>query len=456
MEVFVIVLDVSLNGIPFGRMRNQHSVLLAIVVSILLTQAADPSIENTDSIHQEAVTNHQEYINRLLQTGQSEYHILLQQDRIQPLLKLYHNHDETPPQIENNSKTTPNSTSIDVSTQPPENPFENITDIPFTSPQQVEQPTLQVEQLKQQVEHLEQQVQERKQEVQQLEQQVVQIQKHEAHNNQIRRLDFDTSAPGLFQQSGIDDQFKPSLFLAIDTPSSGGLEPEESTTYNNNMDHEFSASEFTPEVRFGNNVKNDAATDLLSEASSQRYSTTDNTRDPRSDFLSEVAPLDHRIRNNQDTGGDVRFYDTSSSSELYPNYYDNSRLYPPQENLPARQVRFEQPSAGYPEDPRYSYHRFRPYPKQPQSYRGARKIPSRERGHRELIGDAPSGYSQSGREPYFDQTWKNPWRSRGPRVIFPSDLVTFRDQNQEPDFLAGDANLQDLQETDTRDRGKLH
>lgn len=414
-----------LNGIPFGKMRNQHSVLLAIVVSILLTQAVDPSFEK-DNIHnvfhQEDISNHQEFITRLLQTGQSEYHILLQQDHIQPLLKLYQQQ-----QIENNNNTFKLNNSIDLTTQLPE----PITEIPFTSTQQVEQPTLQVQQLKQQVEQLEQQVQERRQQVQQLEQQVVQIQQHDT-NNQIRRLDFDASAPGVFQQSDADGSFKPSLFLSIDT-SGAALEPEESTTFNN-MDHEFSASEFIPEVRFLNNVAKDgdAKIDLLPEESSARYHSTTIKDDSRSDV-----------------GGEVRFYDASSSSELYPNYYDNTRLYPPHENLPSRQVRFE-PSSGYSEDTRYSYHRFRPYPKQLQSYRGARKIPSRERGHRELLGEAPSG-----REPYFDQAWKNPWRSRGPRVIFPSDLVTFRDQNQEPDFLAGDANLQDIQETDTRDRGKL-
>lgn len=52
-----------------------------------------------------------------------------------------------------------------------------------------------------------------------------------------------------------------------------------------------------------------------------------------------------------------------------------------------------------------------------------------------------------------------PWRglvySRRPRVIFPSDLVAFREQNQDDqDYLAGDSNLQDLQQQDTRDRGE--
>lgn len=67
----------------------------------------------------------------------------------------------------------------------------------------------------------------------------------------------------------------------------------------------------------------------------------------------------------------------------------------------------------------------------------------------------PENFPPTAREPY----WQTPWASsRRPRVIFPSDLVAFREPNgnqEEPDWLAGDNNLQDIQEQDTRDRGNF-
>lgn len=79
------------------------------------------------------------------------------------------------------------------------------------------------------------------------------------------------------------------------------------------------------------------------------------------------------------------------------------------------------------------------------------RFPKRQRGYRDLFTD--------GREARYENSgppqWSTPWSgSRRPRVIFPSDLVAFREPNQEePDYLAGDSNLQDIQQTDTRDRG---
>ncbi|XP_044263562.1 complement C1r subcomponent-like protein isoform X2 [Tribolium madens] len=74
------------------------------------------------------------------------------------------------------------------------------------------------------------------------------------------------------------------------------------------------------------------------------------------------------------------------------------------------------------------------------------RLPRRLRGF-------PENFPSTAREPY----WQSPWASsRRPRVIFPSDLVAFREPNgnqEEPDWLAGDNNLQDIQEQDTRDRG---
>ncbi|XP_019771291.2 uncharacterized protein LOC109545188 isoform X2 [Dendroctonus ponderosae] len=72
--------------------------------------------------------------------------------------------------------------------------------------------------------------------------------------------------------------------------------------------------------------------------------------------------------------------------------------------------------------------------------------------------------SEPPREAYFDPSaryqtaWSSP--SRRPRVIFPSDLVQFRDPAnagsapaEEVDWLAGDNSLQDLEGADSRDRG---
>ncbi|XP_018330911.1 uncharacterized protein LOC108740895 isoform X2 [Agrilus planipennis] len=60
------------------------------------------------------------------------------------------------------------------------------------------------------------------------------------------------------------------------------------------------------------------------------------------------------------------------------------------------------------------------------------------------------------RDPATDSSnWQgNSWKvSRRPRVIFPSDLVAFKETNQEePDWLGADANLQDIQQNDIKDR----
>ncbi|KAG5876774.1 hypothetical protein JTB14_038452 [Gonioctena quinquepunctata] len=85
----------------------------------------------------------------------------------------------------------------------------------------------------------------------------------------------------------------------------------------------------------------------------------------------------------------------------------------------------------------------------------AYRTPRRFRGFRD--------YHSDGFQPYFDPSARfqsaSAWSSRRPRVIFPSDQVSFRDsvqnpsQEAEPEWLAGDNALQDLQEPDIRDRG---
>ncbi|RZB40215.1 uncharacterized protein BDFB_003781 [Asbolus verrucosus] len=74
------------------------------------------------------------------------------------------------------------------------------------------------------------------------------------------------------------------------------------------------------------------------------------------------------------------------------------------------------------------------------------RLPRRQRGY-------PEGFPPTARDPYWQGSWAS---ARRPRVIFPSDLVAFREPNgnqEDSDWLAGDNNLQDIQEQDTRDRG---
>lgn len=81
------------------------------------------------------------------------------------------------------------------------------------------------------------------------------------------------------------------------------------------------------------------------------------------------------------------------------------------------------------------------------------RMPRRFRGYPSFSDGFPTG-----RDQFFDPArYQSGWSgSRRPRVIFPTDLVAFRDPVQtqeESDWLQGDNSLQDLQDTDTRDRG---
>lgn len=96
----------------------------------------------------------------------------------------------------------------------------------------------------------------------------------------------------------------------------------------------------------------------------------------------------------------------------------------------------------------------------PSEVPGYRLPRIRLRGFREIL---PEIVPSNGRDQYFDgkpqkQPWQGGWGGRRPRVIFPTDLVAFREPTQEepPDWLATDTTLQDLQETDTRDRGSYY
>lgn len=88
------------------------------------------------------------------------------------------------------------------------------------------------------------------------------------------------------------------------------------------------------------------------------------------------------------------------------------------------------------------------------------RTPRRLRGFRDAYQEVAPNI---GRDQYYDPGPKQQyqplgWGARRPRVIFPTDLVAFKEPNQEePDWLAADASLQDIQEQeqDSRDRGNF-
>ncbi|KAF2905054.1 hypothetical protein ILUMI_01123 [Ignelater luminosus] len=136
-------------------------------------------------------------------------------------------------------------------------------------------------------------------------------------------------------------------------------------------------------------------------------------------------PDDSRFRPEYDFSGiSSEGYDTSGYTA------EDTRFRPLYARPDVIPETFPNSDPGFPRHPR-------PPPNEYSSY----VYPRRQRGYRDGIQDG--------------NQWSNPWASsRRPRVIFPSDLVAFKDQNQEePDWLAGDANLQDLQQPDNRDRG---
>lgn len=118
---------------------------------------------------------------------------------------------------------------------------------------------------------------------------------------------------------------------------------------------------------------------------------------------------------------------------------------------------YESPASSKEEERRSTYPRLNRLNFPPNEVSGFR-IPRRFRGFRDPYSE---GYQPTAREPYFDPSarFHTSWPSRRPRVIFPTDLVAFRDplqngnQDKEPDWLAGDNSLQDLQEQDIRDKG---
>lgn len=509
-----------------------HSILLAIVMSFLLIQAADPPYQGSH-LQEEGkhlllryarpeilVGSNHDYINKMLQSdGRSEYARLLENDNIKPLLQLYKQSSDS---VDNSTKIQPEESKTDITEELIQKIQEELQFV-----EQVPSPVLQNEERKhvplenkeqqniaftplesQQIAELSQLIKTQ----QLLHQQILSLpdkEKRKYENvpddgrasyiseqkmgvssendlprnlptvdvhkvqelnikeaikslphlpvtqqmnsapqlnvkegnigssneeslNQIRRNDFGASASGLLEQSDSESQFKPSLLLSVDN----GKEIKHTSPL--------------PTATTETTVK-----DMIVKSADRLGDSFDNSY-VSSDPIPEVTLSDVRRfkpSEKEDFESRFSFEPSTASSDVYPSstvpYYGGYDLnayavYPE----PSSRVRFE--TSAY-DDSRLAYHRFRTYPK--QAYRGTRKIPTRDRGNRDLYSDV---YPPSSRDPYYESPWKSPWRSRGPRVIFPSDLVTFRDQNQqEPDFLAGDGNLQDLQQdTDSRDRGK--
>lgn len=112
------------------------------------------------------------------------------------------------------------------------------------------------------------------------------------------------------------------------------------------------------------------------------------------------------------------------------------------------------------EDQSYRYRDQREYPTNDESRMYVR--PSRY-SYVPLHASGSFPQKQRFRDSFYESKEKDSqvnWRGLGgygrrPRVIFPSDIVAFRETNQdEQDYLAGDSNLQDIQQQDTRDRGE--
>lgn len=132
-------------------------------------------------------------------------------------------------------------------------------------------------------------------------------------------------------------------------------------------------------------------------------------------------------------GSDLDYPPASAAAEGYDVAYHQR-----EQQQQFRSGRYVRPEASYDQiqsannDNRYGQYHF--------GELAGYRHPGRQRGYRDVLQDTTQR--------------QNVWPSaRRPRVIFPTDLVTFREPGQdEADWLASDSNLQDLQQ-DTQDRG---
>ncbi|KAI4468744.1 transmembrane protease serine [Holotrichia oblita] len=233
------------------------------------------------------------------------------------------------------------------------------------------------------------------------------------------------------------------------------------------------------EVKYKQNEKRD----LISEATVTSIRRDDNGLfdvNPKDEHIGEILPANYDITQDkfilesQQSPTRRRNHLIYSDSTGVPrSSYDFGDMYRYSEPNRFKKIRFRPDFSGsglgtdifepmpFSDDQSYRYRDQREYPTSDESRMYVR--PSRY-SYVPLHASANFPQKQRFRDSFYESKEKDTqvnWRGLGgygrrPRVIFPSDLVAFRENNQEEqDYLAGDSNLQDIQQQDTRDRG-LH
>lgn len=451
-------------------MRKINSFFLAIILSILLTQAVDPPYQPIGDIF----TDHQ-LINRLLQSnGRSQYARLLQRDEIQPLLRLYEINNFTKPEkieenptnvFEDQEKIDKLLERSDLDETTTEKAFLIVEGQNIDRKTDLTVKTAELAQFEELLKKYIQKIDEKKVEP-------------------IRKFDGVYDQRGVYtgsnnyDQTPTNDASKDSFGdkrLAVtyeQTTSSYDLdstfeEHRKDYRLNDGRSNDDIFKKFNSKLEENNsyqynhgttpsydqiNKKTTKEFDNKFEESRRNYRRYDfeekstivfpeENRNYESTFKpSALLSLEDSRENYDETTKKYDFTPTLETTQRQSERYQYDQTTEPYKN-PFYFDRFEGRYENF--DPRFEdprYHRFR--------YQNFRS-PRRPRG-REL------DFPPSGREwEHGISPWKGSWRARGPRVIFPSDLVSFRDQ-QEQDFLVGDQSLQDLQQPETEfDRGKF-
>ncbi|KAL1497548.1 hypothetical protein ABEB36_008489 [Hypothenemus hampei] len=188
-----------------------------------------------------------------------------------------------------------------------------------------------------------------------------------------------------------------------------------------------------------------------------RYDTSVEMKDK--EHIGEILPPDFNLEEDQKSSGQTTPQAMRKSYNYDEGYYplvprDSPRkpIFPLMRYRPSYESNSEISSEGYEPTGKTSTVPFLPPYRYPRRLRG-------------FYDSAPSsGFQPIKNEPHFDPSarYQTAWTgtsSRRPRVIFPNDLVQFRDPinsnsgpGEETDWLTGDNNLQDLEGDDDRDR----
>ncbi|XP_022921223.2 uncharacterized protein [Onthophagus taurus] len=456
-------------------MNKIHSAVLAIVLSVFLIQATDPPyekpytsllphltgkgfpphpfIKSDESVTVEKIVNNtkdlkelEEYlsniqkeandgktetydtINKFLQKdGKTDYEKLLERDFIRPLLKLYDQNETTTPIPQTNAETN----ALRISKE------DNIYDIQTLTKEELntflENPhTYQVPPEFTEDDH-----------------QITDNENAESHQNErFKRIDTSEN----FQDDDIQNTFSKDDIKAL-------MENAKSFEKTNQTSLPKSELESSESLESRDSIEHKESTEVALIRRDDSFLDTVNDNE----HIGEILPPEYDITQEQQN---VNKRTPILRRRNYNTLYRNGRQFEDPRYLDPRYraIRFKPPSefepSGvdeslvYAENHHYHYRdqytealsddsrmytRPARFPFVPQEARFPR--------YKEMFYDQP-GRDQSGP----DQ--QSSWRAvRRPRVIFPSDTVTFKDAPQEEQFLAPDTNLQDLQLVDTRDRG---